>query len=65
MATVMEPHLVFGKMAWLDGDALWPPDAQNATETGVDEDLQFLVQVLSAPPGLCPVQESWFDIAVE
>ena len=53
---------------WQDGlarHALWPPDAQNATETGVDDHLQFVVQVLSAPPSLCPFQESWFDIAVE
>ena len=54
---------------WQDGlrarDALWSPDAQNATETGFDEDLQFVVQVLSALPGLCPVLESWFDIGAE
>ncbi|XP_020608174.1 neuropeptide Y receptor type 2-like [Orbicella faveolata] len=31
-------------------DALWPSDAQNRTETDVDEELHYEVQVLSAPP---------------
>lgn len=39
-------------------DVLWPPNSQNMTETGVDEDLQFVVQVLSATPGLCPYRRA-------
>ena len=46
-------------------DALWPSYAHNLTETGINEDLQLVVGVLSLPPGFCPVLENWFDIADE
>jgi len=44
-------------------DALSPNDAQTLTD--VDEELHFVVQVLSVPPGFCPVLENCFVIAVE
>ena len=55
---VSDGLLPYSSPQFLVRNALWPSNAWNLTETGVDEDLH-------ASPGFRPIQKNSFDVAVE